>query len=47
MNILSKDMKYEEITQSVITNENSKLNYLVNFICRSSISGNICLHSVR
>ncbi|GAB6494785.1 hypothetical protein bcgnr5385_21890 [Bacillus cereus] len=47
MNILSKDMKYEEITQSVITNENSKLNYRVNFICRSPISWNICLHSVR
>ncbi|GAB6474487.1 hypothetical protein bcgnr5384_34270 [Bacillus cereus] len=47
MNILSKDMKYEEITQSVIANENSELNYRVNFICRSPISGNICVHSVR
>ncbi|BCC45527.1 hypothetical protein bcgnr5378_15130 [Bacillus cereus] len=47
MNILSKDMKYEEITQSVITNENSKLNYRVNFICRSPVSRNICVHSVR
>ncbi|GAB6448601.1 hypothetical protein bcgnr5390_52070 [Bacillus luti] len=47
MNILSKDTKYEEITQSVIANENSKLNYYVNFICRSPVSGNICLHSVR
>ncbi|GAB6723630.1 hypothetical protein bcgnr5411_47470 [Bacillus cereus] len=47
MNILSKDMEYEEITQSFIANENSKLNYRVNCICRSPISGNICLHSVR
>ncbi|GAB6478758.1 hypothetical protein bcgnr5371_50510 [Bacillus cereus] len=47
MNILSNDMKYEEITQSVITNENSKLNYRVNFICCSPISRNICVHSVR
>ncbi|GAB6445239.1 hypothetical protein bcgnr5380_39490 [Bacillus cereus] len=47
MNILSKDMKYEKITQIIITNENSKLNYFINFICRSPVSRNICLHSVR